>query len=54
MLSKTVVPKTKAELIAALQRASIKSVEVFEGGRLAYLPTYHSWERKSATVIVLS
>lgn len=38
MLTKAVAPKTKAELIRALQAASFRSVEVFEGDALARLP----------------
>jgi hypothetical protein len=53
MLSRTVGPKTKGELIAALQRASIKSVEVYEGDEAAKLGTCLKRWPIGATVIVV-
>lgn len=52
MLCKTVMPKTKAELIRALQAASFRSFEIYEGdqtrmGSLARLAKFGD------TVIVL-
>ncbi|WP_428969204.1 hypothetical protein ACQR50_16940 [Sphingomonas sp. Xoc002] len=53
MLTKSISPKTKAELIRALQAATFRKVEVFEGERLNDLPTIDRLRRESATVIVL-
>lgn len=53
MLSKTVTPRTKGELIAALQRAAFEIVEVFEGPKLSELPSLAALKRQSQTVIVL-
>lgn len=54
MLTKAVAPKTKAELIRALQAASFRSVEVFERDGLATLPTVDRLRRANSTIIVLS
>lgn len=53
MLSKTVSPKTKAELICALQAASFRSVEVFEGIQLKQLPSSQRLKDTVSTVIVV-
>lgn len=53
MLSKTLVPKTKAELIAALQRAAFRNVDIFEGERLGVLPSATDLGRRRASAIVL-
>lgn len=53
MLSKITVPKTKAELIRALQSAAFTSVGVFEGGRLSLVPSVPELRRKGASVVVL-
>lgn len=53
MLSKIQKPKTKQELIKALQSASIRSVEVFEGDSLANLPAKLDLIRQKATLIVV-
>lgn len=53
MLSKIHKPKTKQELIKALQSAPIRSVEVYEGESLAQLPTKSDLSRLKGTVIIL-
>ena len=53
MLSKVVAPKTKAELIAALQKASFRSFDVLEGAGLDKLPAKAALVRDGATVILL-
>jgi len=53
MLSKTVAPKTKTELIRALQAASFRSVEVFEDGVTPSLRLMASLKRSGATLVVL-
>ena len=53
MLSKTVAPKTKAELIRALQAASFRSVEIFEQGSIKLMPSVDRLKRDQATVIVI-
>lgn len=52
MLTKSISPKTKAELIRALQAATFRKVEVFEGERLSQLPSIDQL-KKAATVVVL-
>lgn len=53
MLSKTVSPKTKAELIRALQTASFRYVEIFEQGSMTLMPSVDRLKRDQATVIVI-
>ncbi len=53
MLSKTFAPKTKSELIRAIQDASVRSFAVYEGDRLAALPAVADLKRIGATVVVL-
>ena len=53
MLTKTVVPKTKAELIRAIQSAPFRSFDVYDGDRLAVLPSSRDLARGGATVVVL-
>ena len=53
MLSKTIMPKTKAELVRAIQAASFRSFDVYEGDRLAALPAVADLKRAGATVVVL-
>lgn len=53
MLSKTVSPKTKAELIRALQGATFRSVEVYEGDMLRYLPPTAQLKSLGATAVVV-
>lgn len=54
MLTKAVAPKTKSELIAALQKALVRSVDVYEGEHLTSLPALDRLRRSGATVIVVS
>jgi hypothetical protein len=54
MLTKSVSPKTKAELIRALQSATFRNVEVFEGEGLNQLPTIDRLKRVGGVVVVLS
>ena len=53
MLTKTILPKTKAELIRAIQAAPLRSFDVYDGDRLASLPAVADLRRVGATVIVL-
>lgn len=53
MLSKTVSPTTKAELIRALQAASVRSVEVFEEDAVTRLPAVAQLKRDRAIVVVI-
>jgi|GEM_PF-998300 len=53
MLPKIQIPKTKQELIKALQAACARSVEVYEGEGLANLPAKPDFIRQKATVIVV-
>ena len=53
MLSKIVKPKTKAELIKALQGASFRSFDILEGQGLSGLASKAELARSGASVIVL-
>jgi hypothetical protein len=53
MLSKIQKPKTKQELIKALQSATIKSFEIYEGSEVNQLPTKSDLIRKGSSVIVI-
>ena len=53
MLSKVHKPKTKQELIKALQSAPIKSFEIYEGSGVNQLPSKADLVRQSATVIIV-
>ncbi|GHA09025.1 hypothetical protein [Novosphingobium arvoryzae] len=53
MLSKVQKPKTKQELIKALQSASIQSVSVYEGTDVNLIPSKTDFIRQKATLIVL-
>ncbi len=53
MLSKIQKPKTKQELIKALQSATIKSFEIYEGPELNKLAAKSDLIRQGATVIVI-
>lgn len=53
MLSKIQMPKTKQELIRAMQSASFKSVAVYEGANLGQVPSKSELARMQATVIIL-
>ena len=54
MLTKTISPKTKAELIAALQAASFRTIEVYETDRLGAVPRLDALRRANSVVIVVS
>jgi len=53
ILSKVVVPKTKAELIRSLQQAPFRSFDIYEGREIANVQTVAGLARDGATVIVL-
>ena len=53
MLSKIQKPKTKQELIKALQSAPIKSFGIYEGSEVNQLPAKSDLARQGSTVIVL-
>lgn len=53
MLSKVHKPKTKQELIKALQSAPIKSFEIFEGSEVNQLPTKSALCRNNISVILV-
>ena len=53
MLSKVQKPKTKQELIKALQAAPIKSFEIYEGSEVNQLPAKSDLIRQGATIIVI-
>ncbi len=53
MLSKIQKPKTKQELIKALQSASVQSITVYEGSDLNLIPSKSDLIRQKASVIVL-
>ena len=53
MLSKIQKPKTKQELIKALQAAPIKSFEIYEGSEVNQLPAKSDLIRQGCTVIII-
>ena len=53
MLSKVQKPKTKQELIKALQAAPIKSFEIYEGSEVNRLPAKSDLIRKGSSVIII-
>lgn len=53
MLSKIQKPKTKQDLIKALQSAPIKSFEIYEGSEVNQLPAKPDLVRQAAAVIVI-
>ena len=53
MLSKIQKPKTKQELIRALQSASIQSVTVYEIDDLVQIPSKSELIRQKVSVIIL-
>ena len=53
MLSKVHKPKTKQELIKALQSAPIKTFKVYEDTEINQLPSKSELVRQGATVIVV-
>ena len=53
MLSKVQKPKTKQELIKALQSAPIQSVTVYEGSDVNSIPSKSDLIRQKVSVIIL-
>ena len=53
MLSRVQKPKSKSELIKAIQSAQVQSVAVYEGTDINQLPSKADLIRQSATVIIL-
>lgn len=53
MISKIQKPKTKQELVKAMQSAPIRSFEIYEGSNLNRLPSKSDLVRQAATVIVI-
>lgn len=53
MIGKVIHPKTKQQLIEALQKASVRSVEVLEGEALRRLPSKAELTRANVTVVLL-
>lgn len=53
MISKIQKPKTKQELVKALQSAPIRSFDIYEGSDLNRLPSKSDLTRQAVTVIIL-
>jgi uncharacterized protein YydD (DUF2326 family) len=53
MLSKIQKPKSKQELIKALQSAPIKSFEIYEDTEINQLPSKADITRQKASVIIV-
>ena len=53
MLTKIDAPRTKRELITALEKSQPKRIEVFEGTSLKRVPSIRELEKGNASVIVL-
>lgn len=54
MLSKIQKPKTKQELIKALQASPIKSFEIYEGSEVNQLPAKSDLSRNNVSVILVN
>lgn len=54
MISKIVKPRTKQELVKAIQSADIGLVQVYEGVELSGIPSKTELARRKATVIVIA
>ena len=54
MLSKNVKPKTKYELIAALQKAVFKSFEIFEESEIDKIPSKAQLVQSGATILIIT
>lgn len=53
MLTKIEPPRTKRELVTALEKSQPKRFEVFEGTSLKRVPSIRELEKGNASVIVL-
>lgn len=53
MLSKVQKPKTKSELIKAIQSAQVHSVTVYEGPEINKLPSKADLIRQNVSVIIV-
>jgi hypothetical protein len=53
MINKIEKPKNKQDLIRALNAASFRMVDVYEGSDIKNIPTKDIIERKNLTVIII-
>jgi hypothetical protein len=53
MLSRVQKPKSKSELIKAIQSAQFQSVAVYEGSDISQLPSKADLIRQKASVIIV-
>jgi len=53
MLSKVQKPKSKSDLIKAIQSAQVQSVAVYEGANMNLIPSKSDLIRQKASVIIL-
>jgi hypothetical protein len=53
MLNKIQKPKNKQDLIKAINQANIKSINVYEGSDLNYLPSKDVLCNSKSTVVIL-
>jgi hypothetical protein len=53
MLSRVQKPKSKAELIKAIQSAQVQSVAVYEGTDINQLPSKADLIRQNASIIIV-
>lgn len=53
MLISRAAPKTKSDLLTAIQQASIRRISIFEDAEIRKLPSSNELQRKRASVIVL-
>jgi hypothetical protein len=53
MLSKSIIPKTKAELIRSIQQATFRSFDVLEGSAIENMVSKAVLRRAGATIVVL-
>ena len=53
MLSRIQKPKTKQELVKAINQANLASFHLYEGNDISKVPTKHELTRTNAVVLVL-
>ena len=54
MLSTVQAPRTKQDLVKAIQAARVQTITTFEGNEVLKLPSLRELVRKKASIIVLT
>lgn len=53
MLSKVLKPKTKQDLVKAINQANLASFDIYEGNDISKMPSKNDLTRTNAVVLVL-